>query len=1028
MLREGMRISIAKKFTLFLLILSLMPPIVLGMMHLANLHELEKIAVEKSSIQLEQKSRESLEVRAVELANRVSEFLQSIEVDAHTLCMMPKRLDVLQKFYSIHKKTIWTRDGTNDHPIEIRKELPLYREIAFIDLSGKELIKIVDGEPVPQNLLRDVSKPENTTYKSETYFNEVMKLPKGKIYVSHVTGWFVSLEEQLQGAPELEMAVEGKKYEGIVRFAIRCEGGADSPEGVIVLSLDHRHLMEFTMHILPTEERFVVFPSYKSGNYAFMFDDEGWIISHPKFCDIRGLRPDGSPFDPTAPYYTRENLLLGKVPFNLDYAGIINPNYPFIASEVRKGRSGVTNTFNVGGIPRVMAYAPIFYYQKPYDRYGIFGGITIGVDTTTFKAPISRTEKAITSIIRRTKIQNFLVMGITILASILFAFLLARAITKPILHLSRKAMEIAEGKVPEDIELKTGNEIETLSTSLAKMAKEIHQYRNHLENSLKELASSKKSLEQYSYELEKQVWIIKNIHYLSQLLSTIYERDRVLEEVLKTSVKGLGYDRAILYLFDPSSRQLVCHGTFGFSEEHERRAKSLSFHIDREDCSITRAFRHGKTIFLEEVTELDTRIVKEWESKGFVWTPLRTGNQVIGVIGAERLERYSSFSKIEVEALEILANDTARAIERSELYRGLIGEKNFISSILLHVPIGIIVLGEDGKIKWFNPYAEKLFGIQDAEGKQYSQVFINFPSWKKIIEEAIHSIHLARSVVEHNLIFPDGKERIIEYSYSSIDKTEGDEKLFLISCRDITKRKQMEEHMRRTDRLASLGVLAAGIAHEMRNPLTGISLMLDDLHDHLHDNREERELIQRALEEIERLENLINSLLDFATPSRELRLEPTSLSSIIADTLLFMRKLAKNHHVRITTEIDDNIPPIQADREKMKQVFLNLFINAIQAMPNGGILTIGVSKAPESIRVTISDTGEGISPEDIPYIFDPFFSRRPRGSGLGLAIVHSIVVEHGGRVAVSSNLGKGTTFVIDFPTQQSKIAKEGDSL
>lgn len=1032
--------SITRKFTFLLLISSLIPVITLGSLHLANLYELEKIAVEKSSLQLERKAKESLELRAIELANRVSEFLHSIEIDAYTLCMMPKREDVFKKFSLIHRKTIWTRDGTNDHPIEIRQEIPLYREIAFINTSGVELIRVVDDEIVPKDALRDVSKPENTTYKSETYFSEVMKLPPGKIYVSHVTGWFVSLEEQLRGAPDVETAVEGKKYEGVIRFALRCREKDGSSEGVVVLSLDHRHLMEFTMHILPTEDRFVVFPSYKSGNYAFMFDDEGWIISHPKFCDIRGLKEDGSSFDPTAPYYNKENLLAGRVPFNLDHAGMINPNYPFIASEVRKGRSGVTKTFNVGGTPRVMAYAPIFYHQKPYDRYGIFGGVTIGVDVTTFRAPILSTEQAIGDIVHRTKIQNILVLIATLMASIFLAFLLARNITRPILHLAEKAKEIADRKMPKDIETKTGDEIEILSKSLATMAQEIHQYRNHLENSLNELASSKKSLERYSYELERQIWIIRNIHHLSQLLSTVYDRDKVLEEVLKTSVTGLGYDRAILYLFDPITNRMICHGTFGFSKEHEKRAKSSSFHVETQDCSITRALRYGKTVFIENVqesnnaTDLDRKIAVEGGSRNFVWTPIKTKDGVIGVIGADRLRENPGISRVEIEALEILANDAARSIERSELYWKLVQEKNFISSILLHIPIGIIAIGRNGKIRWFNPYAEKLFGIQNAEEKHFEEVFTDFPSWKEIIERCVSEPCSHRSITEHCLIFPDGKERVIEYSSSTLEETEGKEGISLIFFRDVTKRKQMEEHVRRTDRLASLGVLAAGIAHEMRNPLTGISLMLDDLHDHLREDIENRELIQRALHEIERLENLINSLLDFATPSGKLRLEKVSLSSILADTLFFIRKLAKNHRVVISTEIDDAVPDIKADPEKMKQVFINLFINAIQAMPEGGKLSIKVSKIAEekpmisqpSIRIVVADTGEGISPEDLPHVFDPFFSRRPSGSGLGLAIVHNIIVEHGGRISVSSTMGEGTVFTIDLPEKTEKDKTEGN--
>lgn len=1026
--------SIAKKFAVALVILSVFPVGTLGVMHLVNLHELGKTAIEGSSLQLDRKAREALELRAIELAGRVSEFLRTVETDVQALCMLPKEEEIFRRFSLTHRKTIWTRGGTNENPIEVYEELPLYREIAFIAPSGMERIRIVGDHPCPQEKFRDVSKPENTTYRSETYFTEVMKLPPETLYVTHVTGWFVPLEEQLRGASSVEKAVEGRKYEGVVRFAMRC--GGDN-QGVVVLSLDHRHLMEFTMHTLPTEERFVVFPSYESGNYAFMFDDEGWIITHPKFCDIRSLRADGSAFDPTDPSYNHENLLSCRVPFHLDSAGMINPNYPLIAAEVRKGRSGVTNTFNVGGIPRVMAYAPIFYRQRPYDLYGIFGGITIGVETTTFRAPIATTEKTIRNVVSRTKAQSLAVLALTVLASLALAFLLARTITRPILHLAKKAREIAHREDPQDIALRTGDEIEVLSASLASMAQDIRQYRLHLERSLSELAASKQSLERYSQELEKQVWILTNIHYLSQLLSTVYERDRVLQEVLKTAVEGLGYDRAILYLFEPSKRRLFCRKTYQFSPDHDRRARSSSFHVDRENCHLVQAFRSGKTIFIENIrtaegaTELDRRIAEEGGSESVVWAPIRSRERVIGVIGADRIGGRPPIGKTEVNALEILANDAARAIERSELYWGLVRERNFIASILHHIPIGIIVLSSRGKIRWFNPYAEELFGIQDARGRFYWDVFADLPAWNVILEASLGSSCSSPSMMEHRLNFPDGKDRVIEYSCSALPETEG-KTMLLLFFRDVTERKQMEEHVRRADRLASLGVLAAGIAHEMRNPLTGISLMLDDLHDRLHEPLEDRELIRQALSEIERLENLISGLLDFAAPTRGLRLETVSIDSVLADTLFLVRKLAKNHRVHLSTVVEETVPSVRVDREKMKQVLLNLFLNAIQAMSEGGELCAkakGVT-AQESLisqpglRLTITDTGKGIPAEDIPYIFDPFFSRHPSGSGLGLAIVHSIIVEHGGRIAVSSTVGKGTTFTIDLPLDAKEEGKQ----
>ncbi len=247
---------------------------------------------------------------------------------------------------------------------------------------------------------------------------------------------------------------------------------------------------------------------------------------------------------------------------------------------------------------------------------------------------------------------------------------------------------------------------------------------------------------------------------------------------------------------------------------------------------------------------------------------------------------------------------------------------------------------------------------------------------------------------------------------------------------DITSRKHMEEHIRRTDRLASLEFLSAGLAHEMRNPLTGLSLMMDDLHDHLMGNKEAQDIIRKALKEIERLENLITSLLDFAS-SKKLCLEDVSISSVISDSVLLVRKLTKNKGIKITTEVEENIPSFKLDRGKIKQVFLNLFLNAIQAMAEGGTLSVKafVTEAQDTtlskpfLRVTVSDTGKGIAPQDIPYIFDPFFSKNPSGCGLGLAIVHSIVVEHGGSITVKSEEGKGTVFTIDLPFESKTLER-----
>jgi len=1027
-----LRFSIVKKFVLVFLVVSIIPLCALGVSTLRNLRVIGQGAIDNTTQQLEKRAKESLELRAVELADRVTQLLHSCEGDLLTLAMLPREAEVYKRFSRNHRKSIWAREGTNEDPVEVHKEIPLYREIVFIGPSGMEEIRISEDRVAEAAELRDVSKPENTTYRSEKYFQETKKLKTGGIYVSHVTGWFVSRDEQLQGARSVEEAVEGKKFEGVVRMATPCFSETGTFEGIVMVSLDHRHLMELTLHILPTDERFVVFPSYSSGNYAFMFDDEGWIIAHPKFYDIRGFYLDGSECDPTAPTYTRERLLAGEAPFHLDHAHFISPNYPFIAREVRAGRSGVINTYNVGGTARIMAYAPIFYDRFPYNKHGVFGGMTIGVQAAKFAEPAMMASVKIDDMVAQTKMNTLLILGATALAVIVLGTVLARKFTQPIMYLARKARQIAEGHIPYYVAVQTGDELELLGRNFDDMATEIRRHRESLEKSFVELADSKKSVEGYSCQLEKQLKVLKNVHYLSQYLSTVYERELVLQTVLKTCVEGLGYDRAVLYLYEQDTRRLICHQTFGFSPEHEARVIGSSYDIDRHDCIPTKAFRSGETIFVKDVrtdprtTLIDFKIGETAQTDCFVFTPIKSRDRVIGVLGADTNTTSKEIREVETESLEIVANDAARAIERSDLHSKLVAERNFIKSIVTSMTSGIITLDESGCVTWFNPYSEAVFQIrpEDALGNHFRDVFGAFPDWIDLISRHLDSPESAPGTLETCSVRQDGKETVLEVHFSRIKTQEPRQSIFLIFIQDVTQRKHMEEHLRRSDRLVSLGVLAAGIAHEMRNPLTGLSLLMDDVHDHLPDGSQARDLVRRSLQEIDRLENLINGLLDFAAPSRQVNLVIRPLGDVLHKTLFLLKKLCKNHKVTLNGRADESLPLLHLDADKLQQALLNLLLNAVQAMPEGGNLTVEVKQvsALESLlsrpaaRIIVSDTGTGIAPEDIPYIFDPFFSRSPSGCGLGLAIVHSIVQEHKGRISVSSDVGKGTTFWVDLPT------------
>jgi signal transduction histidine kinase len=219
--------------------------------------------------------------------------------------------------------------------------------------------------------------------------------------------------------------------------------------------------------------------------------------------------------------------------------------------------------------------------------------------------------------------------------------------------------------------------------------------------------------------------------------------------------------------------------------------------------------------------------------------------------------------------------------------------------------------------------------------------------------------------------------------------------------------------MIRLDRFASLGKLSAGIAHEVRNPLTGISLLLDDLHDRAESGSSDQTMIKKAVAEIERVERLINALLNYSSPARA-EFRQADLNMVAHDTVLLMRRQCERQRVTIILEPGD-MPAFRFDPEKIKQALLNITRNALEAMPDGGEIRISTQVVGEWVLLRISDNGPGIKPEDLPLIFEPFFTRKGAGTGLGLSITQRIVDEHSGKIQVESSPQEGTTFVIELP-------------
>ena len=284
----------------------------------------------------------------------------------------------------------------------------------------------------------------------------------------------------------------------------------------------------------------------------------------------------------------------------------------------------------------------------------------------------------------------------------------------------------------------------------------------------------------------------------------------------------------------------------------------------------------------------------------------------------------------------------------------------------------------------------------------------------------------------------DGHEIPTESCFSVI--TDADGTVTGLSCifRDITERKAMEEYLARIDRLASLGEMAAGVAHEIKNPLAGIAGAMQILARDFPEGTPTREVFDEVFRQVQRLDAFVNNLLRFARPSKP-QFKMVRLSEVLNSALFLASRQIQEKRIAIELNYGKDQPLIQGDQGLLQQVFLNIILNALDAMGPEGTLEIHIcwtekarlcpraeclssySRTQEGVKVVIRDTGSGIPPEQLSQIFNPFFTTKRSGTGLGLSISHRIVEQHQGTIFVESRVGSGTTFTICLPAVQDQV-------
>ena len=354
---------------------------------------------------------------------------------------------------------------------------------------------------------------------------------------------------------------------------------------------------------------------------------------------------------------------------------------------------------------------------------------------------------------------------------------------------------------------------------------------------------------------------------------------------------------------------------------------------------------------------------------------------------------------------------TLKGLKGSQLRLGKMSA--FTDILVSSLPIGLIATDSSGAIQVYNGSARELTGFDEQKiigimpenclPRQLAKMFSGNEMDDKT--ERMVEIHL-------NLV-PE-KSRTLQLASVVVldDNEEFAGEVLLI--RDLTTVKRLEKELQRNERLAVLGKMAAGVAHELRNPLSSIKGLAVLLKSNFSVPSNEAETADILVKEVERLNRSIGELLDYAKPG-QLRKDAASIQKIIEKTVLLVRVDAESYGITMRLETDDDLPLLLVDTDKMNQVFLNLFLNAIQAMEQGGELLVRARNHERTVQITVRDNGVGIESENLGRVFDPYYTTKNDGTGLGLAMSAKIVEEHGGRIEVSSVLGEYTEVRVILP-------------
>jgi two-component system, NtrC family, sensor kinase len=502
----------------------------------------------------------------------------------------------------------------------------------------------------------------------------------------------------------------------------------------------------------------------------------------------------------------------------------------------------------------------------------------------------------------------------------------------------------------------------------------------------------------------------------------------MLESVADRLIRTLGISHVAFFVWNEAEQKFQMEMA---SNRQGRKTESAPYGLDLSFL----APNPGKPyLFFERTRNMLDVVSHEWpagvrrsiaELDLTYYLPCAARGRTIGYLGVSRTETGDFLSSDDVELLVTISSYVGIAVDNAMLYRSLAGKveeferlKEFSENIVESIHVGILAADLDDRVDSWNSQIERLTGISRtaAIGRKLSELLPQDLCEALDPSRATGSVHnIYKFVLSPSAPGPDAVT--LNIAAAPLIARDGAHIGRLIIFEDITDRAELERRLMQADKLSSIGLLAAGVAHEVNTPLAVISTYAQMLAKQISGDTEKAPLLEKIAKQTFRASEIVNSLLNFSRTSTT-EFAMVDLNKVISETVTLLEHQLGKARIEVKLALDDGLPRIRGNPGKLQQVFLNLVLNARDAMESGGTLAIKTMRSQDrQVRVTVADSGAGIAAENLTRIFDPFFTTKAakKGTGLGLSVSYGIVKEHGGEIEAASDLGAGTRFELSFP-------------